>query len=87
MSLKKRIGLSLAALALAAAGGLALSAGGGDEKGGEAAEAGLANPASVFCEEQGGIVRMEEGVGGTHGICVLPDGSEVEEWEYWYRFH
>ncbi len=45
---------------------------------------GLANPASVFCEEQGGSVEMETGDEGNEaGICVLPDGSRVDEWEYY----
>jgi putative hemolysin len=86
MSLKKRIAVSLAALAIAGAGSLALWSGGEEENGGETG-AGLANPASVYCEEQGGTVRMEEGPEGTVGICVFPDGTEVEEWEYWNRSH
>lgn len=86
MSLKRRITVSLAALAVAATGGIALMIDGDDESRGEAGT-GLANPASVFCEEQGGSVRMEEGAEGTYGICVFPDGTEVDEWEYWRRNH
>ena len=43
----------------------------------------LANPASVYCEEQGGRVdiRTDEG-GGQFGVCVFDDGTEVEEWAY-----
>lgn len=45
---------------------------------------GLANPASVFCEEQGGSVEMEtDDEGNQAGICVLADGSRVDEWEYY----
>ncbi len=43
----------------------------------------LANPASVFCEENGGsfeIRTMEDG--SQVGICVFPDGSECDEWEF-----
>ena len=43
----------------------------------------LANPASVYCEEQGGTLRMEEDEAGQYGVCVLPDGIECEEWAYY----
>ncbi|MCB2224537.1 MAG: DUF333 domain-containing protein [Actinobacteria bacterium] len=45
--------------------------------------AGLANPASVFCIEQGGALdlRTDED-GGQVGVCVFDDGSECEEWAY-----
>jgi putative hemolysin len=43
----------------------------------------LANPASVFCEEQGGTVDMrKDASGGMFGVCVFDDGSECEEWEF-----
>ncbi len=38
---------------------------------------GLANPAAVFCEEQGGTVS------GPEPMCELPDGSVVDAWEYY----
>lgn len=47
---------------------------------------GLANPASVFCVQQGGKLRMVTTAKGVHGICVLPDGREIEEWTY-FRSH
>jgi uncharacterized protein len=44
----------------------------------------IPNPASVFCEEQGGTVRIETAAdGGQSGICVLEDGTEIDEWEYY----
>jgi putative hemolysin len=43
---------------------------------------GLANPASEFCVEQGGTVEIVEKEGGQVGYCNLPDGSRIEEWEY-----
>lgn len=49
---------------------------------------GMANPASVYCEEQGWtitIVKDEEG--NESGICKLADGTEVEEWEYYRANH
>lgn len=42
---------------------------------------GLANPASLFCTQQGGksaIVTDE--TGGQRGLCQLPDGRTIEEW-------
>lgn len=42
----------------------------------------IANPASVYCIEQGGkleIVRTEK---GDVGWCVLPDGRHIEEWRF-----
>ncbi len=44
----------------------------------------LPNPASVFCEKSGGIVRTETAEDGSEtGVCVLADGTEVDEWEYY----
>jgi len=44
-------------------------------------QAGLPNPASVFCEGQGGRLDIrQDASGGEIGICVFPDGSECEEW-------
>jgi putative hemolysin len=45
---------------------------------------GIANPASVFCEEQGGTVDIRDDAEGEGqiGICILPDNSECEEWAY-----
>jgi putative hemolysin len=45
-------------------------------------QAGLPNPASVYCEAQGYEVEMREGEGGTYGVCLFPDGSECDEWAY-----
>ena len=45
---------------------------------------GLANPASVYCEEQGGTVEIwEDAEGNQTGFCLFPDGSECEEWAYY----
>lgn len=43
---------------------------------------GMPNPASVFCEEQGGTVEIVDEADGQVGYCNLPDGTRVEEWEY-----
>ena len=37
---------------------------------------GIANPAAVFCEDQGGTVS------GPEPMCELPDGTVVDAWEY-----
>jgi putative hemolysin len=43
----------------------------------------MANPASVYCEENGGRLEFREGAnGGVIGVCVFPDGSSCEEWAY-----
>lgn len=45
---------------------------------------GLPNPASVYCEDNGGILEIrEDNSGGQVGICVFPDGSECEEWAFY----
>jgi hypothetical protein len=44
---------------------------------------GLANPASVHCQQVGGRheTRRESGPNsGEFGVCVFPDGSQCEEW-------
>ena len=44
---------------------------------------GLANPASVYCEDNGGTLEFrsdtEENVSG---VCVFVDGSECDEWAF-----
>jgi putative hemolysin len=42
---------------------------------------GLANPASVFCIEQGGTLELRNTMEGSVGYCHLPDGTVIEEWE------
>lgn len=42
----------------------------------------LANPASVYCVEQGGRVDIVDEAGGQVGYCELPDGRRIEEWEF-----
>jgi putative hemolysin len=46
-------------------------------------EAGLPNPASEFCESNGGKLEIRtDKTGGQSGICIFPDGSECDEWAY-----
>lgn len=44
----------------------------------------IANPASVYCEEQGGTVELVETPDGQDGICVLPDGTRCDEWAFFH---
>lgn len=48
---------------------------------------GMANPASVFCLQQGGKLRMVKTAQGEHAMCVLPDGREIEEWAFFRQHH
>lgn len=41
------------------------------------------NPASVYCEDQGGTSEIRTGAdGGQVGICIFADGSECDEWAF-----
>ncbi|MCG7657353.1 putative hemolysin [Wielerella bovis] len=47
----------------------------------------IANPASEFCIKQGGKSETRKNQDGSeYGVCVLPNGQVVEEWEY-FRKH
>jgi putative hemolysin len=44
---------------------------------------GIANPASVYCVEQGGKLEIRTDVnGGQYGVCVK-NGKECDEWKYY----
>jgi putative hemolysin len=46
--------------------------------------AGLPNPASVYCEQQGYKSEIRTAADGSqYGVCVFPDGSECDEWAYY----
>ncbi len=45
----------------------------------------IANPAAVFCTESGGRYEMRQEAAGTRGVCILPEGEEVDAWEYFRR--
>lgn len=47
---------------------------------------GMANPASVHCHNKGGKLSIQRDKDGNEtGICYLPDGTQVEEWELFRR--
>lgn len=53
-----------------------------EETGGEES-VGMGNPASVYCEEQGGTEETrEDAEGNQSGVCVFEDGSECDSWAY-----
>lgn len=43
----------------------------------------IPNPASTFCEAQGGRLEICTAAdGGQYGVCHLPDGRVCEEWAF-----
>ncbi len=42
----------------------------------------VANPASVFCTENGGSFKAFAGPDGEAGYCEFADGRTCEEWEF-----
>jgi putative hemolysin len=47
------------------------------------AETNMPNPASVYCEQNGGRLELrQDASGGVAGACIFPDGSECDEWAY-----
>ena len=59
---------------MVAAAAVAAGCGGSSSDGDDT---GIPNPASVFCEEQGGTTS------GPEPMCELPDGSIVDAWDYY----
>lgn len=53
----------------------------------ETTPVGMPNPASVYCQQQGGRLEIREGPSGQTGYCHLPDGRIVEEWELFRTRH
>ena len=48
-----------------------------------APSAGMANPASVYCQQQGGKTEIrKDAKGGEVGYCIFSDKSECEEWAF-----
>lgn len=44
------------------------------------ATTGMANPASVYCTQQGGMTSVQNGPGGQWGLCSFGDNMQCEEW-------
>ncbi|WP_205909425.1 DUF333 domain-containing protein [Salinicola lusitanus] len=47
----------------------------------------MPNPASAYCEKQGGSLEIQQTADGAIGMCTLPDGTQVEEWDLYRRAH
>ena len=44
----------------------------------------LANPASVYCEENNGTLEIRTAEDGSQsGMCILKNGTECDEWKYY----
>jgi putative hemolysin len=45
---------------------------------------GVANPASVYCEQLGYLLEIREDEdGGEFGVCIFPDMTECDEWAFY----
>ena len=42
---------------------------------------GIANPAAVYCQNQGGAGATMNFISGQRGFCLFPDGSRCDEWD------
>jgi len=47
--------------------------------------AGLANPASVYCKDQGGQSISKETPAGIKSECQFPNGASCDEWDFFHR--
>ena len=46
----------------------------------------IANPASVYCDEQGHNLEIRTNADGSQtGYCIFDDGTECEEWAYYRK--
>lgn len=43
----------------------------------------MANPAAVYCVEQGGDPQLKKTVDGEVGYCHFADGRVVEQWDFY----
>lgn len=52
----------------------------------ETAQAGIPNPASVYCEQNGNKLEIVTAADGSQsGRCIFPDGNACDEWAYYRR--
>ncbi len=42
----------------------------------------IANPASEYCTQHGGTLKLVTDEQASHGECHFPDGSVCEEWAF-----
>lgn len=68
---------------LVALAGVVLSAACTTQQANPTGGAEMPNPASVYCEQNGGRLEIRTAADGSQsGVCVFPDGSECDEWAY-----
>ncbi|MCK9307604.1 MAG: DUF333 domain-containing protein [Methanoculleus sp.] len=49
---------------------------------------GLANPAAVWCEEQGHTYEIRKNPDGSeYGVCIFANATEVDAWDYYRQTH
>jgi putative hemolysin len=49
---------------------------------------GIANPAAVYCIEQGYAYEIRTNPDGSeYGVCIFENGTEVDAWEFYYQNH
>ncbi|MBA7801771.1 DUF333 domain-containing protein [Citrobacter sp. C348] len=48
---------------------------------------GMANPASVYCQQKGGLLIAVQTPQGVRSDCKLPGGEVIDEWTLWRRDH
>ncbi|QMR43306.1 DUF333 domain-containing protein [Citrobacter freundii] len=48
---------------------------------------GMANPASVYCQQKGGSLTAVQTPQGVRFDCKLPGGEVIDEWALWRRDH
>lgn len=47
-------------------------------------KADMANPASVYCEQNGNKYEIQTAADGSQsGVCIFPDGNTCDEWDYY----
>ena len=47
-------------------------------------QVGMPNPASLYCEQNGNKLEIRTAADGSqNGICIFPDGSTCDEWDYY----
>ncbi|BEU04452.1 hypothetical protein OAG1_32520 [Agarivorans sp. OAG1] len=49
----------------------------------DSASVSMANPASVYCVEQGGDPQIKKTAEGEVGYCHFTDGRVVEQWDFY----
>jgi len=47
----------------------------------------LANPAATYCIDSGARYEIRDGTDGQTGVCILPDGREIDAWDYFRENH